>query len=210
MNKFTNIAPCGLKLGGGLISDGEKIRYFPYGNNLETNEPDYSRCIEQKENGVMPILYLDGEYPLYYLGDVINDIMGFVGLDNETLDRLAFYSLDSENNITKIGAIGGGSASQSIAYIKIDDLTTDNPSVTVEGIMSMIMECYNKDVLPCIVADYNRLFYPTQWLGDTSPISTQSARMYIFYAINNSGFDKITITDNTCTLTQIKFQIASE
>ncbi len=115
--------------------------------------------------------------------------------------------MDEKNTVTKIPFTGGGSALQSIEYIGIDNLTLDNPSVTVEGITNTIKDCYNRGVLPCVVVNRFALFYPSTWRGGTSPISTRSVQNpIIFYYINDNGIGKIEIQNDKCTLTEIKFQ----
>ena len=130
----------------------------------------------------------------------------FTGLNDDLKGGFAIYGLDEKNTVTKIPSTGGGSASQSIEYISIDNLTLENPSVTVEGITSTISECYNRGVLPCIIANYKQLFYPYKWQGDIPPISTRAVHIDSFYSANDYGVDRIDIQNDGCTLTQIKFQ----
>lgn len=204
MSELSNIAPCGLRLGGGLISDGEKINYLPIGNNLETGEPDYEKCIDLAEQLCLPVVNYEGK--VLYVAHITDGSVIFIGLDDDSADRLATYDLNEENTVTKISSIGGGSASQSIECIGIDNLTLENPSVTAEGIVSTVDECYNRGVLPCIVANHGQLFYPHEWFGNTSSISTRAVHIDSFYSINDNGIDRINIQHNECTLTQIKFQ----
>lgn len=130
----------------------------------------------------------------------------FTGLNDDLKSGFAIYGLDEKNTVTKIPSTGGGSTSQSIEYIGIDNLTIDNPSVTVEGIMDTIKDCYNKGVLPCIVINFKQLFYPSGWMSSTSSISTRAVTIYSFYSINDNGIDKVEIRNDECTLTEIKFQ----
>lgn len=60
MSELSNIAPCGLRLGGGLTSDGEKINYLPIGNNLETMELDYKKCTDLIEQYCFPTIVYNG------------------------------------------------------------------------------------------------------------------------------------------------------
>lgn len=203
MNKLSNIAPCGLRLGGGLISDGEKINYLPIGNDLETGEPDYEKCAELISQECFPVIMYNGLI-LYSAGSSDEGIM-FTGLNDDLKGGFAIYGLDEKNTVTKIPSTGGGSASQSIEYISIDNLTIDNPSVTVEGITDTIKDCYDRGVLPCIEI-YEQLFYSSSWMGNTSPISTRAVTIYPFYSINDNGIDKVEIRNDICTLTEIKFQ----
>lgn len=129
----------------------------------------------------------------------------FTGLDDDLKGGFAIYGLDKKNTVIKIPSTGGGSASQSIEYIGIDNLDLDNPSVTVEGITSAIADCYSRGVLPCVVV-YGQLFYSYNWGGSISPISTRTVTTYYFYSINDNRIDKIKIQKDECTLTQIKFQ----
>lgn len=206
MSKLSNIAPCGLRLGGGLVSDGEKINYLPLGNDLETEKPDYKKCVELLSQNCIPTIVNDS-LVFYFLGDVNQEgNFAFMGADKES-EGIALYILNSKNTFSKISSIGGGgSAPQSIEYISIDNLTLENPSVTVEGITSTISECYNRGALPCIVANYKQLFYPHRWLGNTSSISTRAVHIDSFYGVNDYGIDRIDIQNDKCTLTQIKFQ----
>lgn len=142
-----------------------------------------------------------------YLASSSDEVITFIGLNDDLKGGFAIYDLNKENTVTKIPSIGGGgSASQSIEYISIDNLTSGNPSVTVEGITSTISECYNRGVLPCIVANYKSLFYPHSWFGNTSSISTRAVHIDSFYSVNDYGIDRIDIQNDRCTLTQIKFQ----
>lgn len=205
MSELSNIAPCGLRLGGGLTSDGEKINYLPVGNDLETREPDYKKCTDLIEQSCFPTIIYNGQV-LYFTSSSDESII-FIGLNDDLKGGLAIYGLNKENTVIKISSIGGGgSASQSIEYISIDNLTSENPSVTVEGITSTISECYNRGVLPCIVANYKQLFYPHRWLGNTSSIPTRAVHIDSFYRVNDYGVDRIDIQNDKCTLTQIKFQ----
>lgn len=186
------------------MSDGERINYLPIGNNLETGEPDYEKCVELISQECLPVIMYNG-LVLYFAGSSNEGIM-FTGLNDDLKGGFAIYGLNKENTVTKISSIGGGSASQSIECIGIDNLTSENPSVTAEGIMSTIDECYNRGVLPCIVANHRQLFYPHEWFGNTSSISTRAVHIDSFYSINDNGIDRIHIQHNECTLTQIKFQ----
>lgn len=142
---------------------------------------------------------------LYSAGSSDKGII-FTGLNDDLKGGFAIYGLDKKNTVTKIPFTGGGSASQSIEYISINNLTIDNPSVTVEGITDTIKDCYNRGVLPCVVIHFKQLFYPSRWLGNTSPISTRAVTIYSFYSINDNGIDKVEIRNDECTLTEIKFQ----
>lgn len=150
------------------------------------------------------------ESNVFYFLNVYNQEgnLVFMGTDEES-GQIALYTLDSENTFNKVPSIGGG-GSQSIEYIAIDDLTSDNSSVTVEGISFTISECYNRGVLPCIVANHGALFYPSYWMGDRSPVSTQIIQEYVFYYTNDYGIDKISVIGDKCTLTQIQFQTIGE
>lgn len=193
-----------IKARGGLISDGEKINYLPIGNDLETGEPDYERCIELINQECFPVIVYNGL--ILYSAGSSDEVIMFTGLNDDLKSGFAIYGLDEKNTVTKIPSTGGGSTSQSIEYIGIDNLTIDNPSVTAEGIMDTIKDCYNKGVLPCIVTDSKQLFYPSSWMSSTSSISTRSVIIYSFYSINDNGIDKVKIRDDECTLTKIKFQ----
>lgn len=189
----------------GLVSDGEKINYLPIGNDLETGEPDYKKCAELISQKCFPVIMYN-ELILYSVGSS-DEVIMFTGLDDDLKGGFAIYGLDKKNTVIKIPSTGGGSTSQSIEYIGIDNLDLDNPSVTVEGITSAIKDCYSNGVLPCIVAGYGReLFYPNVWRGNTSSISTRTVLIYAFYSINDNGIGKIEIRNDECILTQIKFQ----
>lgn len=191
---------------GGLVSNGESINYLPIGNNLETMQPDYEKCVELFDQDCAPMIIND-QLIFYFLGNVGQEgNLAFMGIDKES-QGVALYVLNSENTFSKIASIGGGgSASQSIGYISIDNLTSENPSVTVEGITSTISECYNRGALPCIAANYKQLFYPHTWRGDIPPISTRAVHIDSFYSVNDYGVDRIDIKNDRCTLAQIKFQ----
>lgn len=195
-----------IKARGGLVSDGEKINYLPLGNDSETMQPDYERCVELLSQNCIPTIVNDS-LCFYFLGYVSQeDNFAFIGADKES-EGIALYILNSKNTFSKIASIGGGgSASQSIEYISIDNLTSENPSVTAEGITDTINDCYNRGVLPCIVANYKQLFYPHHWVGNTSSISTRAVTIYSFYSINDNGIDKVETRNDECTLTEIKFQ----
>jgi hypothetical protein len=187
-----------IKARGGLISDGKKINYLPWENDLETQKPNYEKCKKLLDQGCAPVIM--GLSTVSYFFGVTNQKLVFMGIDKDS-ERIALYTLNNENIFSKISSIGGD-----IKYISIDNLTSENPSVTVEGITDTISECYDRGVLPCVVANYGQLFYPHRWRGDIPPISTRGAHIDSFYSVNDYGIDRIDIQNDKCTLTQIKFQ----